>query len=90
MDDVYKQKAEASLNEAEARLNLLQAKIENIAADARVEYEQRLQSAKGDFQSLRQKVDKFKEQSMEGMEEAKNKLQQSLDKAESLLPSEQN
>lgn len=71
IQNAYKQKREAQLNEWSAQLKLMEAKLENVGADMRVKRAEQIQALRDQQRSASQKMQELGKASGEAWEEVK-------------------
>lgn len=71
IQEAYKQKLAAQLNEWDAQINLLEAKIENMSADMRIKRAQELHELRAKQQAASEKMQEFGKASGEAWEQVK-------------------
>lgn len=71
IQEAYKQKLAAQLNEWDAQINLLEAKIENVSADMRVKRAQELHELRAKQRAASEKMQEFGKASGEAWEQVK-------------------
>lgn len=71
LQEAYKQKLTAQLNEWSAQLNLLEAKAENAGADVRVRHAEELQALRAKLHAASEKLQALEKSSGEAWEQVK-------------------
>ncbi|MDP2144761.1 MAG: hypothetical protein Q8J80_11620 [Gallionella sp.] len=71
IQEAYKQKLAAQLNEWDAQINLLEAKIESVSADMRVKRAQELHELRAKQHAASEKMQEFGKASGEAWEQVK-------------------
>ena len=84
----YQEKYEAKLKEWKARIQLLEAKAEQVKAESKIEYQNMVQELKAKQQAMHGKLDELKasgesawKEMRSGLEKAKDELKGALDRA---------
>ncbi len=75
--DAYQKKAEAELDELEAKIALMKARAEKATAETRIRYERQVDELSRKYDQSKKRFNEFIQSSQEGWEE----VQSGLDKA---------